>query len=102
LVSRSHLRGRNNFLTHSDDARHFAPDRFGVFNLESAGAAPASANPTRSGASGKNEDHILSEARDLRLDLRFRAVADSNHRDDRADTDDNSQRCQYGAHLVPP
>ena len=94
LVSCSHLRGRNNFRTHSDDAGHFAPNRFGVFNFESTRAAPASANPARGGAAGKNEDHILSEAGDLRLDLRFRAVADSNHRDDRADTDDNSERGQ--------
>jgi hypothetical protein len=34
--------------------------------------------------------------------LRFRAGADSNHRDNRPDTDDNSQRGQYGAHFVSP
>jgi hypothetical protein len=76
--------------------------RFRVFNFESARAAPTSANPARSGTAGKNEDHILFEARDLRLDLRFRAVADSNHRDNRADADDNSQRGQYGANFVSP
>ena len=50
--------------------------------------------PLDSRAAGKNEDDILAEARDLRFHLRLRAVADSDHRDDRADTDDDAERGQ--------
>jgi len=51
-------------------------------------------------AAGGDLDHVLSEAGDLRLDLRFGAVADADHGDDRADPDDDAQRGQSGTQSV--
>ena len=44
----------------------------------------------------------MSEAGDLRFHLSLRAVADPNHRDDRANTNDDAERGQHGPHFVPP
>ena len=58
------------------------------------------ANSARGDAAGKNLENILPEARDLRLDLRLRSVADADHGDDRADADDDAERGEHGAQLV--
>ena len=100
MISSGDLSRRNDFLAHGDDAGHFAPDCFGVFDFQRAGAAPAGANAAGCGASGKNQNHVFAQAGDLRFDLRFGAVADPDHGDDRADADDDAQRGQHRAHLV--
>ena len=100
MISGCHLRGRDNFFAHADDAGHFASDRFGVFNFQRACAAPAGADATRRGASGKDQDHVLSKAGDLRFHLRLGAVADPGHRNDCPDADDDSQRSEHGTHFV--
>ena len=45
LISGSNLRRGNNFFADADDAGHFAPNRFSVFDLQCARAAPTGANP---------------------------------------------------------
>ena len=102
MVSGSYLRGRNDFLTNSDNARYFAPDRFRVFNFQRPGAAPAGTNAAGSNAPGENENHILSEAGDLRFHLRFCAVADPNHGNDGANADDDAERGQHRTQFVSP
>ena len=96
------MSGRNNFLAYADDARHFAPDRLRVFDLQRAGATPSRANTTRSGAAGKDEDHILPETGNLRLDLSLRSVANPNHCNDRANTNDDAERGQDRTQLISP
>ena len=44
--------------------------------------------------------NVFAEARDLRFDLRLRAVADAHHRDDRADADDDAERGKNGTQFV--
>ena len=90
MIASRDLRRRNDLLAHGDHTRHFAPDRFRIFNFQRAGAAPAGANAARSGAAGKNQNHVLPKAGDLRFNLCFRAVPNPNHRDDRRNTDDDS------------
>jgi hypothetical protein len=102
LISGGYLGGRNNFLAHPDDARHFASDRLCVFDFQSAGAAPPRANATGSGAAGEDQNHILSEAGNLRFHLCLRSVADPNHRNHRAHADDNSQCSQHRTQFVSP
>src|SRR5439155_10090841 len=58
------------------------------------------ANSTRRRATGKNQNHILSEAGDLRFHLRLCAVADPDHGDHCADTDDDAKRSQHRTHFV--
>ena len=48
----------------------------------------------------KTRMNVLTQAGDLRFDLRFRAVADADHRDDRADADDDAERGQNGTQFV--
>ena len=100
LIAGRDLCGRDNFFADGGDAGHFAPDRFGIFDFQRARAAPARANAARGRAAGKNQDHIFAETRDLRFDLRLRAVADADHRDDRADADDDAERGQHGTQFV--
>ena len=101
LISGSDLRRRNNFFAYADYTWHFAPNRFGVFNLQGAGAAPAGANAARRRAAGKRSGSRFSpRLGDLRFDLRLRAVANPDHRNDRADADDDPERGQHRAHLV--
>ena len=64
--------------------------------------APTGPNAARRRAARENKNHDLPEARDLRFDLRFRAVADADHRDHRGDTDDDAERGQGRAQLVAP
>ena len=68
LISGRDLARRNHFLADRDDPGHFAPDRFGIFDLQRAGAAPAGANAARGDAAGKNQDHVF--ARGWRFALR--------------------------------
>src|SRR5205085_11201314 len=48
----------------------------------------------------KNQDHVFAETGDLRFDLRLRAIPDADHRDDRADADDDAERRQRRAQFV--
>ena len=100
LISRRDLRIRGNFFAYRDDAGDFAADRLGVFDFQSAGAPEPGANAARGDAAGKNLENVLTEARDLRLDLRFRSVADADHRDDGADADDDAKRGENGAEFI--
>ncbi len=92
LIACRHLGCRWNLFANRDHARHFAPDRFSIFNLERAGIPPPGTNTARSCAAGKNQDHVLTQSGDLRFHLRLGSVADSDHRDDRAHTNDNAER----------
>ena len=100
LISRRHLRSRGNFFAYRGDARDFAADCLGVFDLQRAGATEPGANTARGDAAGKDLENVLTKARDLRLDLRFRAVADADHGDDGADTDNNAERGENGAEFI--
>ena len=102
LIARRDLRGRDDFLAHARDRRDLAADGFRVLDFQRARAAPAGANAARGRAAGENQDDVLAEARDLRLHLRLRAIADADHRDDRADADDDAERGERGAQLVSP
>src|SRR5439155_19461987 len=102
LISGGYLRGGNNFLAYSNDARHFPPNRLRVFDFQRAGAPPPGANAAGSGAAGEDEDHILSETGDLRFYLRLRSVADPNHRNHRAHTNDDSESSQHRTQFVSP
>jgi hypothetical protein len=92
LISGGHLRSRDNLFAYADYTGHFTPDCFGVFDLQRASAAPAGANTTGGRAARENQNHIFSQAGNLRFHLGFGTVADPNHRNDCADTDDNAQR----------
>ena len=58
------------------------------------------ANAARCDAAGKDLENVLTQAGDLRLDLRFRAVADANHRDHCAHTDDDAKRGENRAEFI--
>ena len=100
LVSGSNLRRGNNFFAYTDYTWHFAPNCFGVFNLQGAGAAPAGANAAGRSAAGKDQDHVFAKTGYLSFHLRLRAVADSDHGDDRADANDDPERGEHRTHLV--
>ena len=100
LISGCDLCRRNDFLTDADDTGHFAPNCFRVFDLQRAGAAPAGANAARGSAPRKDQDYIFSEAGDLRFHLRLGAVADADHGNDSANTDDNTERGKHRTHFV--
>ena len=100
MVSGGNLRGRSNFFAHRDDARDFAADCLRVFDLQSTSAAESSANAARCDAAGKDLENVLTQAGDLRLDLRFRAIANADHRDHRAHTDDDAKRSENRAEFV--
>ena len=100
MISRRDLRSRGNFFAYRGDARDFAADRLGVFDLQSARATESGANAARGDAAGKDLENVLTKARDLRLDLRFRAVADADHRDDGADADNDAKRGENGAEFI--
>ena len=101
LIPGRDLRVRNDFLAHQRHRRDLAADRFRVLDLQRARAAPAGADAARGGAAGENQNDVLAQPGDLRFDLGLRAVADADHRDDRADADDDAERGKRRTHLVP-
>jgi len=42
----------------------------------------------------KNQNHVLTQTGNLRLDLCLRSIADSDHRDHSSDANDNTERSQ--------
>ena len=100
-VAGDDLSGDSHFGADTGDVGDFAFESVGIVNGQCAGAAQPQAHTAMgAAAAGGDLDHVLSEAGDLRLDLRFGAIADAYHGDDRADTDDDAQRGQSGAQSV--
>ena len=83
LIARCDLSGRQRFFAGPvppGTSRRIA-------SASSIFSVPAPPHPVRiplAGAAGENQNQVLAEPRDLRFDLRLRAVADADHRDDRA------------------
>ena len=80
---------------------HFAPDRLRVLDLQRAGAPEPVRMPLAVMLPEKIRITFSPRLGDLRFDLRLGAVADADHRDDRADADDDAERGQDRAQLVP-
>ena len=51
--------------------------------------------------SGEYHRHVLTHRGNSRFHLRFRAIADADHRDHRRHADDDAEHCQQGAERVP-
>src|SRR5262249_48064502 len=101
FIARRDLAAAADFGAHERHAGDFALDRFGVVDAQRPGKSRAAADASAREAAGPDENHVLSETRDLRLDLRLGAVADADHRDDGADADDHAEHGQDRAEFVP-
>ncbi len=75
-------------------------DRGGVVLGERRSRAGAHADAARSHAAGQDDDQVRAEAPDLLVDPGLRARADRDHRDHRADADDDAEHGQDAAQLV--
>lgn len=84
----------------AEDVGDFGGDGGGVFGSERGRAAPTAASAAGGEVAGENAHDVLAEGGDLGFDLGFGAVADADHRDDRADADDDTERGEDGAQLV--
>ena len=67
-----------------------------IASASSSFKVPALPQPVRTplarDVAGENQNHVLAQAGDLRFDLRFRAVADADHGNHRADANDDAER----------
>ena len=80
----AHFRAR---AIHADD---LSANRIVILKRKRARGAEAHPETAARDVAGHHQDHILAEARDLRFDLRPRALADAHHRNHRADANDNA------------
>ena len=102
LVAGCNLAAALNFRADSGDPGNLAFNRFSVLSGQCTCAAPTRMNPAAGHAAGKDQDHVLSHAGYLGLDLRLGSVANSNHGDNSADPDNHAQHGEQCAKQIAP
>ena len=101
-MPKNKLRARVDSRRHHRDARHFATNRFQVFNRQrvGAGVAGAAANAAHVLRACADEQQIRADAGNLRLHRSLRSLANADHGDHRGHADDDAEHGQRRAHLV--
>ena len=78
-----------------------APDGREIVPRERRHAAEAAERAARRRRAGHHDEEVRPHRGERLLDLRLRAGADRHHRDDGGDADDDAERREERAHLVP-
>src|ERR1019366_2305562 len=81
--------------------RHLRPDRVEVAHGQRRLRSEPALHAARGRRAGQHDEEVRPHRGERLLDLALRAGADGHHRDDRADADDDPERGQERAHLVP-
>ena len=89
-----------NFRADGCHAGNFRLNRQRVLNRQGARAAEAGEHAAAVDAARKNLDDVQAEGGDARLHLRLGAVADADHRDHRANANDDAEHGERGPQLV--
>lgn len=85
---------------HRGDGRNLLLDGLRIKNGESLGGLRSHANPVRVHAARLDHHHVFSQALDLTLHCLAGSLGERDDADDSADTDDDAEHGQDGAHLI--